>query len=273
MPKFMAVRRRKARKALRSLPVLSKFRRTKTRRFGAFESGRLPSRQSPATFSRSATGFTRGTMIMKPYSRYNLNPFPSYMPINVRYADIQRTCAITTGGVCNASFLYRLNDIFDPYNGVGGGGPINWYSQLAAIYNNYIIWAADIQVTFYDPTINTLVGAVLVHSTDDADDPNGKTADYFLQRDNYETVRLTSLTGNGSTGTIAAHIKLWEIEGITFQQWCDQTSKYGAAIGADPSKPLYARIGCADLGGNNTGSCVMDIQITFHGKCYGLKTA
>lgn len=265
MPKFLGIRRRAAARA-----AGRRFKRSKLSR-KRFTRG--VKKDSGMKNTYATTGNMPGTLVIRPWGRHHVSPFPESMPLHVKYQDIERNMACTTGGVVGSSYLYRVNDIFDPYNGVGGGGPINWNTQLSAIYNKYIIWGVTIQITAFNPSQNTLVVGCLLHATDDADDPSGKTADYMMQRENYEIIPLTSLSGSGSTGTISKYVFLPKIEGISLAQWVGEAEKYGASFGADPALPMYLRLGVSDRTGANTGSADVQVSLTFHGKAYARKTA
>lgn len=258
----MAIRRRKARKAKKAVRKFAGRRRL----------ANGPGRGLAATRVRDGdSGLGSTSLVVRPWCRFVKSTFPPSMVFHEKYADIERTISVTTGGIANNSFLYRLNDIFDPYYSIGGGGPPEWYTTLASIYQRYIVWSVDADIRFFDPTQNTLLGAVLLQCADDTDDPAAKTADYFLQRRNYATAQLTSTTGEGSFRQIQEHIKLWTVEGLPFRQYVDQMSVYGAQMGADPGKSPLFRIAVADLDGQNTGSCKVQVSLTFHGKAYGLK--
>lgn len=263
MPRFLGIRRRTARRAVVRRPRAP----MRTSRFSSFATRRMAARP------RNADSIMTHQLVANPWARYMKASFPPRMRINDKYADVERTLSVTTAGVCNASFLYRLNDPFDPYNGVGGGGPPEWFTTLAAVYNKYLITSCDVEITYYAPTQNTLVAGALIHAADDADDPSGKTADYMLQRRNYACARLTSTSGEGSSRTVSAHIKCWEVEGLTYQQYVDQALSYGALVTTDPLKIIYCRIGAADINAANTGSCQMSITLTYHGYFYAPKTS
>lgn len=262
MPRFSTVRRRK---------TMRRFKRKFSRKSWNKSTNSVGRRPEVIRSKTIDSRIGSDVVILNPWRRVMKPTFAPEMVFQMKYSDIERNCTVTTGGIVNASFLYRLNDIFDPYYSTGGGGPAENYTAIAGLYQRYIVWSVDMHIRFYDPSQNTLLAGVLLQCADDTDDPSAKTADYMLQRRNYATVPLPSTTGQGSYREIQAHVKLWELEGLPFRQYVDQLSVYGASFGADPAKSPLIRIGCADLDGQNTGSVKVQVSLIFHGKAYGPK--
>lgn len=255
----------------------------RTQRQGRLKARSLLTRNRFRGFARSAVGsykplqkrfnsdcgYGAGPNIIRPFSRMNKSPVPPFKVVALKYVDTERTLSVGAGGVTNGSQVYRLNSLFDPQFGVGGGGPVEWFSSMSVFYRKYIIWSVDYEVKFFHPTQDTLVAGVQIQPSEDTDDiGSAKTSDYMMERRNVATASLTSTSGQGSYRVIRGTINLPRLQGLSWMQYNMQTEVFGSVVTANPTLTPWMRVACADADGQNTGSVKCVVSLIFHGKMY-----
>lgn len=235
------------------------------------KTGKQGLRKNPVSKSWRTDSVNVRDQVQRPFSRIGQSTFPPRTYFCEKYTDIERTLNTTLAGVAGNSFLYRLNDVFDPYFAAGGGGPPEWFNILSQIYNKYLVTSCDVSVRLYKPTANTIVVGAVIQAAGATDDPSGKTVDYFEQRRDYATAPMTSTTGEGSYKEINFHVDLPTLEGLTRQQWESQADQYGAFINADPVRQNLMRVAAGDVDGNSGSYVEMQVSIVYRGYFYALQ--
>lgn len=67
-----------------------------------------------------------------------------------------------TGGAGFTIRSFRLNSIFDP-DQTGIGGQPTYFTELAAVYNRYKVFSADVEITFINNTAHLEMAGVIWH--------------------------------------------------------------------------------------------------------------
>jgi hypothetical protein len=133
------------------------------------------------------------------------------------------TCS-TAGGF--GYYTYRMNDIYDPYVGVGGDG-CHGIDEMQAIYGRYIVRSSQIIITATNQGDD--VTTLIVHPSANADVPVFNAAESAPEA---KTAQLTKY--KTSQMSIRARIGKW-LQGAN-----DRDA--GAASNADPSLQAYWKI-------------------------------
>lgn len=147
--------------------------------------------------------------------------------------------AITTAGSSSlsASYLHRLNSLFDPDQSGTGHQPY-MYDQLTSMYKRYQVYAASYRLTCTAPNQNgILCGLAVRDAANTTASMASKTVDYIVER------RLTTLRSVNSTGSqktmFKGYVKMQQVFGITKTQYgAAEEDKYDAAIGATPTETV-----------------------------------
>lgn len=212
------------------------------------------------------------------------DPFPQMQFRKLTYVDEN---IIGTTNVASPMFgtenLYNLNSIWDPY--VAGG--VNSHNttalgcvELAALYYRYKVHAVDIDVTFYNPRLNTFTASA---------DINGLIAGLIV---NNPSSLANTLAGNDAgrvsklpfvwtkevpaTGQNKVHFKQYLRMSTLFEmtnaQYKDDINNTTAGTLANPSTLTQLGIALADGNSNSTFYyCNYRVQITYYTQFYQRK--
>lgn len=58
-------------------------------------------------------------------------------------------------------------------------------------------------------------------------------------------------------------IKLWELEGLTYQQWMANYREFGAQMGSNPARGQLMRVGVFDKNGGSGVGLNITVRMTF----------
>lgn len=211
--------------------------------------------------------------VSRAFQRMNLGPFKETMWATLKFTDLELALASGIGGVVGVETVYRLNSAFDPQLAVTANLNAEYFSTFAALYFRYIVDWVEVEVQFYDPSANTAIPYVLLQPSDAGDIVQGQTFEYCELRRNMQPAPLTSVTGYGSQSSWKTRINLWELEGLTRDQWMTNYFNFGALVTTNPSFNPLIRIGLADRDGQNATTCKCMVNIVMHTKFFARKTA
>lgn len=172
----------------------------------------------------------------------------------------------------NYSQAFRMDNIFDPdVPNVTKNKSVNFYSQLASLYSNYLVTRCDVLLTAINPSSHPSI--VYLNGADS----NVWTTDYstsrigsdIISRSGVKYRTLTPSGGSRDTAVIKYSFKPWQIIGATKKQWMSDLS-FGYAMGSvTVGNPLaispYIIVGTADLIDSAIANTTyFNIKITYH---------
>jgi hypothetical protein len=151
--------------------------------------------------------------------------FPDRVVSKLRYVD---TIAIASTAGSIAKQLFYVNSVWDPDASGTGHQPL-YRDTFAAVYDQYAVISADIEVTFvaYSGTIPLLVGCVI-----DDDGTTSTTANTLMEQSHGQSALIPWATGAPSTIKFKVH---WDCKKILqIDPFSSET--YKTAVGSNPTE-------------------------------------
>lgn len=207
--------------------------------------------------------------IPKAFACFNKCGFPVFMPMHVSFGEVM-PAVITSGagGTANGEQLYRLNGPYNPRYSAGGTSAQTW-AVWQGIYNKYIVHSVDVELNFSFGSASTGIPVVLIQPTDGSKSLNGLSPNQAVQDNCIATYPLNKVaTGDGQQIGDKFRLKLWEIEGLTYQQYMCNEASYGSLTNAVPTKTSFLRVSMCDINGSSGTNAIVEIKLTFHGRFY-----
>jgi len=156
---------------------------------------------------------------------------------------------------------FAINNMYDPYTGVGTHQPYQ-YDQIAPYYENVTVYRADWEVTFSSPSNNTLYAAcVTTQDQNTTDDLNGKTVDVISERRMAAQLPLPT-TGSQSV-SFRGTVDMPKMAGMSRSEYLSAFTAFGHAVGANPTRLFYLKTALNDQAGNS-GTAAISVKIVFH---------
>lgn len=191
------------------------------------------------------------------------DPLPVRYPCKFRY---QSTKKLTVGlAAFGTEVLYRLNSLYDPDFSGAGDYPFAFQS-FQALYKNYRVHAVTLEVEFTDPSVDGLVGGVLVGATNNTAALAGQTLDWAGARPMIATVMVNN-TG-GQKALIRQRFSIDQIDGIRRTQLLGDPN-YQAATTTNPTNTPFLRVAiAAEDTGNSTATMYAQIRLIFEAELF-----
>jgi hypothetical protein len=192
------------------------------------------------------------------------------MSVSLAYGDVF-TIASATGFNVRS---FRINSIFDP-DATGAGGQPTFYTQLAALYDEYLVTSADITVEFKNKSAKHVMAGFVWHAINAGPISTGVQAQQLMLEGNKS--RMTWLSSASSAAGVqernnilTAHIDMLQNEGSRGGK-ADQD--YAAAFGANPFSEMDLDVvGIDTLNGNETIDIDFIIKIVYNVTVRGLSS-
>jgi hypothetical protein len=163
---------------------------------------------------------------------------------------------LTTAGNLSTGvlFRFRLNGMYDP-DVTGSGHQPYFFDQVKAVYLNYLVRTAHVNLTWSDPTADGVwVGWSIHPGSTSNDDPSTLQLQDFLERPNFKVAPLNN-TG-AQTVTLRQSVPIHTVLGLSKIQYEGDVGTNGAAYNADPSSIVYLDIFLVDPTANATARSV-----------------
>lgn len=223
---------------------------------------RVPSRKARPAYRKKAR-YSRIRLANPSYQIRGVG-FPDSMTCNIRYND---TFLLQASGATAGRQIMSLNNLHDPDVTGFGHQPIA-YDQFAALYNNFAVLGARIDVVFSPQTINNSIpaaGPFLVGISGNSQNAFSTTASDLIEQPRSVTT-LVGRDGGASVNSLALNYTPKSCLGLS--QTDDTVS--GSTNGTAPSKQFFACVWSSD---RNTqgGTVVATVTVTFRAKFYNLK--
>lgn len=169
------------------------------------------------------------------------DPFPTRLHAKCKYfTDGVLTSHSSASNHVGVEKVFRLSSIYDP-DFTGTGQTIVGWSTFNAIYSQYIVKGARVEITFTDPDID---GQTVFYSL------NQHTA---LQSQSLSDAKQDSLTFSrvvNNTGsqqsTHKLYIKPWSLRGLSKLEWQANKSTHASAMATSPATDVYLRLGTSN---------------------------
>ena len=208
-----------------------------------------------------------------PFNGIAAQPFPQRRIIENQFIDVIGLPATTLAGICSAEENYRLNSLFDPRFSAGGNAT-TWQTTFANVYRRYLVTHVTVDVTLLNTNNSNFPATfgVTVQNSEEGFTLAGKSIGVIGQHPSIATVDVPGQAGGG-TARFRKTIKLWELEGLTYQQWMCNFLAYGATMGANPSRQLLMRMGVFDKQGNNGTALNATVRLTYRAVLFQVEQA
>lgn len=186
-------------------------------------------------------------------------PFSEFIPI---------TLLSGIAGVGGSEAIYRLNAPYDPRY-AGGGLSAEGWSKYLSVYMHYMCTHVDIEYTFFDASTPTAIGSVLLQPGAGTATLAGWSPNQLMNDSTIQTYKLNQVNSGDLQQTGAAfRVNLWELEGLTYQQYVCNLAQYGSSINGNPTLTPLLRLNLCDMNGVGAAAAFASIKIIHHGFFY-----
>lgn len=210
--------------------------------------------------------------VRSPLARWSRDAcsFPAAQKFDCMFTDAYHTLTATAaGGVVGGEIVYRLNSIYDPYFGAGGGQPEH-YVTLSNLYERYLVYWVEINVKAYVPGANTLMLHCCVQSPDTSYSLAGKTCEALTQDRTVSTLSLqTAAAPNGQVQWNSGRLYCSSLCGISKMMYVGSHTVYGAQFAANPTLSPWLRVAVSDAQGNAGNVATVQVSIRYGGRAFG----
>ncbi len=198
-----------------------------------------------------------------------MSVFPERLNTSLVYTD---TLTLTTPGSSSAfgtEFTYRLNSLFDPYFSLGGHQPYG-YDQIMAFYNRYMVNSVDIELSFYDPSVDGLFAGAFLKNFYDSWTLQGKT---IAEATEWPTSFVRPLSNTGSqVVTFRKHVDLAAMMGLTKSQYEGGWFALSGLSNTDPAQCPYLSIAVCDSRSQAASTLMCRVSLKYNSTFWGRKT-
>lgn len=192
------------------------------------------------------------------------DPIPPSWRAKFRYTSYG-TLTAGSVGVVGSEYMFLLNSCYDPDSTGVGHQPYGW-DQISPLYRKYIVHNCHVTITATDPSADGLVLCVMVAPTDATFNMAGNSAEAIAEKPMCLTLDVNN-TGSQKV-KIQQNIDLAELEGLTKAQYLDQTSIYGGAVGANPSKASVLKLAAADITATSSTTIKFRVDLVYDVQLY-----
>lgn len=191
----------------------------------------------------------------------------SYM--NVKLRSVKEGQLTSSFGIL-ANDYFWLNSLYQPYNSSSTRQPFG-FDQYAALYENYIVTAADVKVTLWNSTTTVPVVAC-VTITDDTFSPASYLMTELIERsmvtkNSYKTITNTT----NKVDVIKRKTGMAKAQGKTEIQYMTDLSLNGSAVNASPTNKVVMNIIMSSIDSSSTVGVRWQTDITYHARFYNPK--
>jgi len=185
--------------------------------------------------------------------RVKPEPFPRVLYTRTKYAE-QGFLTVATPGL-SVGNTFRVNSIHDPnFTGGVGSTTVVGFTQLAAIYERYIVIGCKIMVSFNNPTRDdTRVGVRLRIRA------GGSAINESIR--GLQEQPMTYMSGINDSGSqrksFSLFVRPWSLIGVSKLEYMANTSKYSSPMNGSPIDVAFMDIFCANPTEGTTVSYVV----------------
>lgn len=203
---------------------------------------------------RNGKGNNRGRKNGGHLVHYSPSPIPSVMHIKMPYY----TQLIITGAASTEfSYGFRLNSVFDPDFTLAGVQP-NYYDQMAALYFEYRVVAADLEWTISNQSADPVRITWFPTTANSVDPAHAVNAGQRFAKNQY--LANTGCYMGTAKGKMKCKVsKLWGVSESVVHTEDD----FASINTSNPNNVLYFWL-CGFPVGSNTSSIKGEIKITYY---------
>lgn len=226
---------------------------------------------------RRVVGFTNHANEL-PGGRYqfarmlsNWQVFPTSVVKNLIYCDQIQLSSSAATNQFGTRTAYRLNSLFDPdLDNVGTNHQPYFWDQISGLYAYYRVYEVAWEITFTNPsTVNVFVGAIITPSADTFT-ITGKQ--HYQIREKPGAVSNALPDAGTRSYTISGTQKIWDIEGIPYQNWIGN-SGYQATVGASPAGYPVLQVAIGDfLSPMTQSTAIVLVKIVYRARLFTQQT-
>lgn len=161
--------------------------------------------------------------------------------------------------------VWRLNSLFDP-DLTGGTHQPYGMDQMAGLYDKYIVHKCRIELLSV-PQPGTAGQLALPTSVVYSVQPSSATYSLSaailqdIAEKPFNAVRFSDLSGTNVH--FSTEMNLWDVEGVTKNQYLDDVDQYAALVGATPTRTPYLRAAVINLQNTTVVYHSVLVKLTF----------
>ncbi len=180
---------------------------------------------------------------------FNSMPCPDEERVTIRYTDIHDVSA-TVGSY---SYLYGLNDVYDP-DITGTGGQPAYYDQWTGLYNRWVVSELEYDVAITSRTVSGHLSVAVAPVTATSLVPASFEAASSLRMGKH-----AETTGGGPTYHIKGKVPVSKLFGVPeFQVEADDS--FQGAVSASPSRRAVLAVVCETSGATDALSLTVVLK-------------
>lgn len=223
----------------------------------------------PVRASKHGSLLRRQDRLPNAFKQYQMTGFPTRLNFDMPFSEFIPISLLSgLGGIGGTEQIYRLNAPYDPRYSGGGLSAEGWTKYLS-IYGHYMCTHVDVEFTFFDSTTATLVAFALLQPGGGTATLTGWSPNQLLNDSTIQSYKLNAASSGDLQQTGASfRVNLWELEGLTYQQYCCNLAQYGSMINGNPTLTPLLRLAAADMNGVGAAACFASIKIIHHGFFY-----
>lgn len=132
------------------------------------------------------------------------------------------------------------------------------YDTLSGLYRRYKVIGGRVTLKFNTVSSGPVWYAVRIHAPGDATDITG---DFISDVKELPRTQVITHSNGAPTQELKFDYKVWEVAGITKQQFDANIEDYSALVGASPARIPFMEVAIA--GPSTSGAGVVDFEIEF----------
>jgi len=153
-----------------------------------------------------------------------------------------------------------MNSLYDPDLSGTGHQPYQ-FDQIKTMYGTYLVHKCDWTITFFGAAVTGLWVGVSIYNTIGGTSVAGFTLDAIKERNLTKMIPLPS-TGEQKV-TLSGSTNLWDIFGVTKEQYLAEPQAYGSAVSGNPAYSVQLECVLVDPAARTSASVLVDADLNF----------
>ncbi len=186
---------------------------------------------------------------------------PESMYAKMTYC-LQKTMASSaTDAQLGVENVWQLNGCFDP-DFTGGTHQPYGYDQASTLYGRYVVHGCRVSLEMQTPAAQTqcFAVAIQVQGSQQTFSLTGAAVSDLEEKEQSFVKRLAS---TGEVQRWSKYFNLWDIEGVTREQYIAQLTQYSSISSANPTQVEYLRIAVATMNGTTSANVYIGVKLEF----------
>lgn len=198
-------------------------------------------------------------------------PFPASCMRTFQICDIgglSVTPAVT--GQFGAETIYNLNSTYQPFfTGMGASRqPYGWDQAYTGVYTRYKVMRCYWELQFFNASQDNMFVAVQLSSSQDSRATNAYNPYDVMARPNAQIVVVNKTTSTGMPVCVTGYIDIWQLEGMTRDQYLADDNLYCGENNGNPTRLCYLRISNATITGDGNHNVSATVKLKYEVQLY-----